>query len=86
MKGRRIVALEQVPEDQRQLTQRCLYCCHRHGREPRKAVAAVEVTEAWMLKGFYGICGYHAEVYPFTEEDAKKRPMICPYCFPERIR
>jgi hypothetical protein len=83
MKERRIVAVEQVPMDKRKFVESCFYCCPKHHPTPVKAVAAVEVMELWGIGPlFFGICGNHAEVYPFTEEEVKKRPMVCPHCFP----
>src|SRR5579859_8189213 len=73
---RSIVALEQVPLDQRDLVKNCFFCyCPKH---PTKRQAVAAVTDEG-LNHFYGICGFHAEVYPFTEEEEQKRPMVCPY-------
>jgi hypothetical protein len=76
---RSIVALGQVPSDWQDLVKNCFYCCPKHGTEKKKAVAAI-ATEG--QSQFFGICGYHAEAYPLTEEQRQQRPMVCPYCFP----
>ena len=85
MSERRILAREQVPSDQQETILHCFYCyCPKHPRE-RKAVAAIEakmVLCGQTVRHYYGICGYHAEVYPFTEEERQQRPMYCSSCFP----
>lgn len=79
---RRIVALEQVPQDQQDLVKNCFYChCPKHDKKV-KAVAAVEAIYPSGRIFFYGICGYHAEAYPLTEEQVQQRPIRCPFCFP----
>ncbi len=84
MRKRRIVTLEQVMPDQRDLTQNCFYCyCPKHPKY-RKAIAAVEVEILHNTKSYFGICGYHAEVYPLTKEEEGKHSMWCPDCFPRK--
>ena len=89
IKNHRMVLLEQVPPDERQAIMYCFYCrsCPYHGKKV-KAVAAVEITtpaiEAFAPgKGisFTGICSNHAEAYPRTEEEAERKPLLCPHCF-----
>lgn len=84
MNERRIIPLAQVPESAQHFVQTCFYhTCPKHHREV-KAVAAVKVEG--LMEGcpalYFGICGNHAEVYPFTDEEARKHPMRCPHCFP----
>jgi hypothetical protein len=70
MKNRRIVALEQVPEDQRtQSWPSCFYCYSPRHNRTGKAVAAIEVeVEPPGENQFFGICGNHLEVSPLTGE------------------
>ena len=82
MKKRRIVPLEQVSRDQRDVVTNCFYCsCPKHPKQV-KAVAAVEAGMADSHNLYFGVCGHHAEVYPLTEEEEKRKPMVCFQCFP----
>jgi len=67
MTKRRIVTLEQVPEDQR--TKNCFYCYSPRSSRTGKAVTAIEVdVEPPGENLFFAICGNHLEVSPLTEE------------------
>lgn len=81
---RRIIRLDEVPEEERRDT--CFYCyCPKHRKHKSdlsRAVAAVEVTAPTGRLFYYGICGNHAEVYPRTEEEEARKPMLCPLCYP----
>lgn len=89
IKNHRIVLLEQVPPEEQETILYCFYCrsCPYHGKKV-KAVAAIEITspeiEAFAPgEGIFysGICCTHAEVYPRTEEDVERKPLLCPHCF-----
>lgn len=83
MNTRRIIPLSQVNPERRDEITTCFYCyCPKHAKKS-KAVAAVETTTPSGQVLYYGICGNHAEVYPFTEEEKKQKPMVCVYCFPK---
>lgn len=79
---RRILELEEVPLDQRDLTGKCFYCagCPKHAKNVR-AVAALEVKLPLSTQ-YYGICAHHAETYPWTEEERACHPFLCPQCYP----
>lgn len=67
MKNRRIVALEQVPEDQQ--AESCFYCYSPRTDRTGRAIAAIEVeVEPPGENQFFGICGNHLEVSPLTAE------------------
>lgn len=70
MKNRRIVPLEQVPENQRISSwPNCFFCYSPRHSRTGQGVAAVEVElDPPGENQFYTICGNHLEVSPLTTE------------------